>query len=125
MCEGHLFEYGRARGSRIRRPNTKDHVNERAGNPAFKRELLVQEWSVRVCAQSVRNRAARDHSGLHQSRDASRCKLQKILMRLGLEKSSVTLKIRRYLVPWGFDSPSRHQQLWYQPVETTDLLGLG
>ena len=47
------------------------------------------------CAQSVRNRAARDHSGLHQSRDASRCKLQKILMRLGLEKSSVTLKIRR------------------------------
>ena len=47
------------------------------------------------CAQSVRNRAARDHSGPHQSRDASRCKLQKILMRLGLEKSSVTLKIRR------------------------------
>jgi hypothetical protein len=26
MCEGHLFEYGRARGSRIRRPNTKDHA---------------------------------------------------------------------------------------------------
>src|SRR5215472_2895341 len=26
------------------------------------------------------------------------------------------LKIRRYSVPWGFDSPSRHQQLWYQPV---------
>ena len=22
---------------------------------------------------------------------------------------SVWLKIRRYLVPWGFDSPSRHQ----------------
>jgi len=26
-----------------------------------------------------------------------------------LQNCGVTLKIRRYFVPWGFDSPSRHQ----------------
>ena len=70
--------------------------------------LLRREWrpsKVKVavtlaiscfgCAQSVRNRPELDSSELHQSRDYSKCKSQKILWRLHLRKSSVTLKIRR------------------------------
>jgi len=56
----------------------------------------------------VRNRAARDDSELHQSRCNAKCKSEKMLESQNLQRCGNTPKIRRYLVPWGFDSPSRH-----------------
>jgi hypothetical protein len=45
-------------------------------------------------------------TGRHVEMGASVCKAKKMGC---LENEWVGLKIRRYLVPWGFNSPSRHQ----------------
>jgi hypothetical protein len=72
---------------------------------ALDAEHVIQRW----CAQSVHNRAGRDYSKPHQSGVSVKGKSQKVLEGQTLRNCSFTLKIRRYLVPWGFDSPSRHQ----------------
>ena len=45
----------------------------------------------------------------HRSTLAIRESVSKYMDLQEIENTGEGLKIRRYLVPWGFDSPSRHQ----------------
>ncbi len=63
----------------------------------------------KTCAQIVPNRSQQEDSERYRTERqnfASLCNAEKLR---GLSGAAEGLKIRRYLVPWGFDSPSRHQ----------------
>jgi len=53
----------------------------------------------------VRNRSAQDPFELYQSRDKFNCKSQKMLNRRDLDKSRITLKIRRASALGGSTPP--------------------
>src|ERR1700761_8629498 len=61
------------------------------------------------CAQSVIDGTRHNLTFQYYSRTMHEENSQKPLIERWLHLPDSRLKIRRYLVPWGFNSPSRHQ----------------